>query len=246
MQVILLERVEKLGQMGDVVEVKPGFARNFLLPQGKALRATDENKKRFEGRRAQLEAQNLTQRKEAEAVAEKIKDLQIPLIRQASEGDQLYGSVTTRDIHAALEEAGVNVDRRQVLLERTIKTVGLHKLRVALHPEVIVEVTANVARSADELAIQARGERPADVAARAQEEALAAEQVFEGETPETLRQGEEAQSEASAAPAAESRGAATRAARRRGGAPDIDFDDEDEDGDGRKASRRPPRSRQRR
>ena len=240
MQVILLERVEKLGQMGDVVEVKPGFARNYLLPQGKALRATDDNKKRFEGRRAQLEAQNLTHKKEAEAVAEKIKDLQIPLIRQASEGDQLYGSVTTRDIHVALEEAGVKVERRQVLLERTIKTVGLHKLRVALHPEVIVEVTANVARSPDELAIQARGERPADVAARAQEEALAAEDVFEGEAPEALRQRAEPEPEAPPAPAPDA-----RAARRRGGAPDIDFEDEDEDGDGRKASRR-PRARQRR
>jgi large subunit ribosomal protein L9 len=239
MQVILLERVEKLGQMGDVVEVKPGFARNFLLPQGKALRATDDNKKRFEGRRAQLEAQNLTHRKEAEAVAEKIKNLQIPLIRQASEGDQLYGSVTSRDIHVALEEAGVKVERRQVLLERTIKTVGLHKLRVALHPEVILEVTANVARSPDELAIQARGERPADVAARAQEEALAAEEVFEGEAPEVLRQSEGPQPEPQPAPVVEA-----RAARRRGGAPDIDFD-EDADDDAPKASRR-SRPRQRR
>jgi large subunit ribosomal protein L9 len=240
MQVILLERVEKLGQMGDVVEVKPGFARNYLLPQGKALRATDDNKKRFEGRRAQLEAQNLTRKKDAEAVAAKIKDLQIPLIRQASEGDQLYGSVTTRDIHVALEEAGVKVERRQVLLERTIKTVGLHKLRVALHPEVIVEVTANVARSPDELAIQARGERPADVAARAQEEALAAEDIFEGEAPEALRPQEEPQPEAPPPPTQDA-----RAARRRGGAPDIDFDDEDDDDGDRKSSRR-PRSRQRR
>ena len=187
MQVILLERVEKLGQMGDVVDVKPGFARNYLLPQGKALRATDDNKKRFETRRADLEASNLTRRKEAESVAAKMKDLVVPLIRQASEGDQLYGSVSARDIHAALEEGGIKLERRQVLLDRTIKTVGLHKLRVALHPEVIVDITANVARSPDELAIQARGERPADVAARAQEAALAAEEVFEGEAPEIVR-----------------------------------------------------------
>jgi large subunit ribosomal protein L9 len=219
MQVILLERVEKLGQMGDVVDVKPGFARNYLLPQGKALRATDDNKKRFEGRRAQLEATNLSQKNEAEAVAGKIKDLVLPLIRQASEGDQLYGSVTTRDIHAALEQAGVKVERRQVLLERTIKTVGLHKLRVALHPEVIIEVTANVARSQDEIEIQARGERPADVAARAEEAALAAEDVFEGEAPEAVR----AQRPAPEQPA-----------------PDTG-DDEDEDEAPR--TRRPPRLR---
>lgn len=239
MQVILLERVEKLGQMGDVVEVKPGFARNYLLPQGKALRATDDNKKRFEGRRTQLEAQNLSRKKEAEDVAAKMKDLVLPLIRQASEGDQLYGSVSSRDIHLALDEAGVKVERRQVLLERTIKTVGLHKLRIALHPEVIVEVTANVARSPEELEIQARGERPADVAARAQEEAaLATEDVFEGEAPEALRTPQEEPEAEKQEPAP----AASRAARRRGGAPDIDFDDE---GDEPRASRR-PRPRQRR
>jgi large subunit ribosomal protein L9 len=186
MQVILLERVEHLGQMGDLVDVKPGYARNYLLPQGKALRATEENRKRFESRRAQLEATNLDRRKEAEAVAGRIDKLVLPVIRQASEGDQLYGSVTARDIHEALAAAGVKVNRQQVLLERTIKTVGLHKVRVALHPEVIVEVTANVGRSDAELEIQARGERPADVAARQaeQEEALAAAEVFEsGEAP---------------------------------------------------------------
>jgi large subunit ribosomal protein L9 len=193
MQVILLERVEKLGQMGDVVEVKPGFARNYLLPQGKALRATDDNKKRFESRRSQLEATNLTRRGEAESVAEKLRGMVLPLIRQASEGDQLYGSVTTRDIHQALTDAGVTVERKQVLLERTIKTVGLHKLRVALHPEVIVDITANVARSEGELEIQARGERPSEVAARAEAEAeaaLAAEEVFEaGAAPAELAGG---------------------------------------------------------
>ncbi len=190
MQVILLERVEKLGQMGDVVEVKPGFARNYLLPQGKALRATDDNRKRFDERRAQLEATNLDHRKEAEAVATKMEGLVLSLIRQASESDQLYGSVSARDIHKALADAGVTLDRRQVLLDQTIKTVGLHKLRVALHPEVIVEITANVARSPDEIEIQSRGERPADVAEReAEEEArAAAEEMFEpGTAPEEVR-----------------------------------------------------------
>jgi large subunit ribosomal protein L9 len=226
MQVILLERVEKLGQMGDVVEVKPGFARNYLLPQGKALRATDDNKKRFEGRRAELEASNLTRKKDAEGVAGKMKDLVLPLIRQASEGDQLYGSVTTRDIHTALEEAGIKVERRQVLLDRTIKTVGLHKLRVALHPEVIIEVTANVARSPDELEIQARGERPADVAARAEEAALAAEDVFEGEAPEVVR-GQRA--EAPAQPEEQAPAPAPARSSRRRAAPVEDDEDEDED-----------------
>jgi large subunit ribosomal protein L9 len=235
MQVILLERVEKLGQMGDVVEVKPGFARNYLLPQGKALRATDDNRKRFESKRVQLEATNLSHRKEAEAVAGKMKDLVLPLIRQASEGDQLYGSVSSRDIHVALEEAGIKVERRQVLLDRTIKTVGLHKLRVALHPEVIVDITANVARSPDEIEIQARGERPADVAARAEEAALAAEDVFEGEAPEVVRAQRPAAEEPAPAPAP----ARTRASRQAAVADDEDEDDEP------RAPRR-PRPRQRR
>jgi large subunit ribosomal protein L9 len=237
MQVILLERVEKLGQMGDVVEVKPGFARNYLLPQGKALRATDDNKKRFEGRRAELEASNLTRKKDAEGVAGKMKDLVLPLIRQASEGDQLYGSVTTRDIHTALEEAGIKVERRQVLLDRTIKTVGLHKLRVALHPEVIVEVTANVARSPDELEIQARGERPADVAARAEEAALAAEDVFEGEAPEVVR-GQRA--EATAQPEEQAPAPAPARSSRRRAAP-VEDDEDDEDEDKPRRSRTPRR-----
>ncbi len=189
MEVILLERVEKLGQMGDVVEVRPGFARNYLLPQGKALRATGENRKRFDERRSQLEATNLSRRKEAEAVAEKMKGLVLSLIRQASESDQLYGSVSARDLHKALADADITVERRQVLLDQTIKSVGLHKFRIALHPEVIVEITANVARSPDELAIQARGERPSDVAERqAEEEArAAAESMFEtGAEPEEV------------------------------------------------------------
>jgi large subunit ribosomal protein L9 len=217
MQVILLERVEHLGQMGDMVDVKPGYARNYLLPQGKALRATDENRKRFESRRGQLEATNLERRKEAEAVVGRVDKLVLPIIRQASEGDQLYGSVTGRDIHEALAAAGVKVNRQQILLERTIKTVGLHKVRVALHPEVIVEITANVGRSDAELEIQARGERPADVAARQaeQEEALAASEVFEsGEAPPEIAGADAAEPEAAEAAAAEAPAERRRPARR--------------------------------
>jgi len=217
MQVILLERVEHLGQMGDMVDVKPGYARNYLLPQGKALRATDENRKRFESRRGQLEATNLERRKEAEAVVGRVDKLVLPIIRQASEGDQLYGSVTARDIHEALAAAGVKVNRQQILLERTIKTVGLHKVRVALHPEVIVEITANVGRSDAELEIQARGERPADVAARQaeQEEALAASEVFEsGEAPPEIAGADAAEPEAAEAAAAEAPAERRRPARR--------------------------------
>jgi large subunit ribosomal protein L9 len=216
MQVILLERVEKLGQMGDLVDVKPGYARNYLLPQGKALRATEDNRKRFESRRGQLEATNLELRKEAESVAARVEGLTLPIIRQASESDQLYGSVSARDIHQALADAGVKVNRQQVLLERTIKAVGLHKVRVALHPEVIVEVTANVGRSDAELEIQARGERPADVAARQAEEegALAASDVFEsGEAPPEI--AGEAPAAPDAATPAESAGSEAPRERRR-------------------------------
>jgi large subunit ribosomal protein L9 len=159
MEVILLERIEKLGQMGDVVKVKPGFARNYLLPQRKALRATKDNLKVFEGRRAQLEADNLKRRSEAEAVAKKVDGIKVVLVRQASDTDQLYGSVTPRDIAEAVTAAGFTIERRQVTLDRPIKTVGLHPIRVVLHPEVIVTVTANVARSEEEAEAQARGER---------------------------------------------------------------------------------------
>lgn len=160
MDVILLQRVEKLGQMGEVVNVKPGYARNYLLPQKKALRATNENVAEFEQRRTQLEADNLDQRQEAERVAGRLDGLSIALTRQASDSDQLYGSVTTRDIANQVTEAGFTIDRRQVELDRPIKTVGLHEVRVRLHPEVTVEVTANVARSAEEAQAQARGEPP--------------------------------------------------------------------------------------
>jgi len=155
MEVILLERVEKLGQMGDIVNVKPGFARNFLLPREKALRATAENKKRFETQRAQLETENLKQREEADAVATKMAGLSVVLIRQAGEAGHLYGSVNARDIAAAVTDAGFTVSRNQVNLEHPIKTLGLYTVSVSLHPEVSTTVTANVARSADEAQIQA-------------------------------------------------------------------------------------------
>jgi len=158
MQVILLERIGRLGQMGDVVTVKDGYARNFLLPQKKALRATPENKARFEKDRAQLEARDLELKKDAEAVAAKLLGKTFLAIRQAGDTGQLYGSVTTRDIADLVTAGGFNIDRRQVVLDRPMKTLGLHPTRVALHPEVIVQVTLNVARSEDEAERQARGE----------------------------------------------------------------------------------------
>jgi large subunit ribosomal protein L9 len=154
MDVILLERVEKLGQIGDVVKVKAGFARNFLLPMKKALRATEDNKKRFEAQRHQIEATNLKRRQEAEGIKGKVDGLKIVVIRQASETGILFGSVSTRDIADGVTAAGFTVDRRQVVLDKPIKTLGLHPVRVALHPEVIVSVTANVAKSEDEAKAQ--------------------------------------------------------------------------------------------
>ena len=158
MQVILLQRIGRLGQMGDVVKVKDGFARNFLLPQGKALRATKENQAEFETRRVHLEADNLTQKKEAEAVAEKLSGKTFVTIRQAGDTGQLYGSVSTRDIADAITAGGFTVDRRQVNLDQPIKTLGVHGTTVALHPEVLVKVSINVARSQDEADRQSRGE----------------------------------------------------------------------------------------
>jgi len=157
MKVILLERVEKLGQMGDVVTVKNGFARNFLLPQGKAERATSSAMEAFESRRSQLEAQNLKLKAEAEDLAGRMNEVSVVLIRQSSDSGQLYGSVNTRDIATAVTEAGYTIDRKQVELGRPIKTLGLHEVLVRLHPEVTLTVEANVARSEDEAAAQARG-----------------------------------------------------------------------------------------
>ena len=155
MEVILLERVEKLGQMGDVVSVKPGFARNFLLPQKKAMRATKSNLAVFEGQKAQLEAANLKAKDEAVAVGEKLDGLKVACVRQAGDMGQLYGSVNTRDIADAATEAGFTLNRQQVKLTSPIKTLGLHPVAVRLHPEVVVEVVVNVARSEEEAAIQA-------------------------------------------------------------------------------------------
>ncbi len=158
--VILLERVEKLGQMGQVVKVRPGYARNYLLPQKKALRATKENLAYFDKQRTQLEAQNLARRGDAEQVAQKLEGLAVVVIRQAGESGQLYGSVTARDIADAVTAAGFSVGRGQIALDRSIKTLGLYKVRVTLHPEVAVSVTANVAQSPEEAEMQAKGIDP--------------------------------------------------------------------------------------
>jgi large subunit ribosomal protein L9 len=158
MEVILLERVAKLGQIGDVVRVKDGFARNFLLPRKKALRATDANRKRFETQRADIEARNLELKQEAKAVAEKLDGHAIVLIRQAGESGQLYGSVSPRDIAETLAQSRFKVSREQVVLNTPIKALGLHAVPVHLHPEVDVKITVNVARSAEEAERQARGE----------------------------------------------------------------------------------------
>ena len=184
MQVILLERIGRLGQMGDVVTVKDGFARNFLLPQGKALRATKANRERFEKERAQLEARNLELKSEAGAVADKLQGQSFIIIRQAGDSGQLYGSVTTRDISTVVTEGGFSIERRQVMLDRPIKTLGLHDVRIGLHAEVEPRVTVNVARSPDEAARQARGEQVTGKAMdEAEEEAIkaraAAEKLFE-------------------------------------------------------------------
>ncbi|MGL5361655.1 MAG: 50S ribosomal protein L9 [Bosea sp. (in: a-proteobacteria)] len=158
MEVILLERVAKLGQMGETVRVKDGYGRNFLLARGKALRATEANKKRFEGQRAQLEATNLQQKSEASSLGEKLDGQQVMILRQAGESGVLYGSVSTRDIAEALTAAGFTVNRAQIVLNSPIKTLGLHSAPVVLHPEVSVSVSVNVARSAEEAERQARGE----------------------------------------------------------------------------------------
>jgi large subunit ribosomal protein L9 len=176
-EVVLLERVENLGQMGQVVKVRPGYARNYLLPQKKALRATKDNLVYFEKQRAQLEAQNLKRKGEAEEVAKKLDGLTVVLVRQAGESGQLYGSVSSRDIADAVTAAGFTVGKSQIVLDKTLKTLGLHKLRVVLHPEVSVAVTANVAQSEDEAEMQAKGIDPQRLA----EERAAAEARAEAE-----------------------------------------------------------------
>lgn len=171
MQVILLERVAKLGQMGDVVDVKPGYARNFLLPQGKALTASEGNVASFEAQKAQLEARNLETKAEAEALSEKLNGEQFVVIRSASDAGSLYGSVTPRDAADVATEAGFTVDRKQVALIAPIKELGLHNVEVRLHPEVSVEITLNVARSEEEAELQASGKSIQELAAEEEAEA---------------------------------------------------------------------------
>jgi large subunit ribosomal protein L9 len=179
MQVILLERVEKLGQMGDVVKVKDGFARNFLLPEKKALRATKTNLAHFETQRTQLEARNLEFKKEAGGVAKKLEGKTFVLLRQAGDRGQLYGSVSPRDIADVISKGGFSVARGQIPLDKPIKTIGVHELAVVLHPEVRVTVTLNVARTEDEAERQARGEDVLAEQTEAEEAAVAAEALFE-------------------------------------------------------------------
>jgi large subunit ribosomal protein L9 len=182
MDVILLERIGRLGQMGDVVRVKDGYARNFLLPSGKALRATEANRQKFERDRTMLEERNAEKRSAAQGDAGQIDGKSFVIIRQAGESGQLYGSVSTRDIAEAASAAGTHVERNQVLLDSPIKSIGLHPVRIALHPEVVVQVTVNVARSADEAEAQARGEVLIGSASEREEARNAAEALFREET----------------------------------------------------------------
>lgn len=200
MEVILLERIEKLGQMGDVVNVKTGYARNFLLPNNKALRATEENRAHFDNQRARLEADNLAQRTEAEAVGSKLDGQSVVLVRQAGDAGQLYGSVSGRDIALAITELGFTVSRSQVILERPIKAIGIHSVRIVLHAEVSVSVNVNVARTREEAGIQAKtgsavlSMEQQDATAAANAAATAQQEVFEeGAMPEEdLSEGVEA------------------------------------------------------
>jgi len=179
MQVILLERVEKLGQIGDEVKVKDGFARNFLLPKKKALRATKANREYFQGQKAQIEANNLRLKGEAQKVADRLEGKSFTLIRQAGDRGQLYGSVSPRDVADAMEKEGFKVDRHQINISVAIKHIGLVTLPVVLHPEVKVNITVNVARSEDEAERQARGEDVLAEKTEAEEAKVAAEDLFE-------------------------------------------------------------------
>ena len=200
MEVILLERIEKLGQMGDVVTVKPGFARNFLIPQRKALRATKENLSVFESQRAQLEADNLARRQEAESVAGKVEGLSIVIIRQAGDSGQLYGSVSSRDIAESVTEAGATIQRGQVVLDRPLKSLGVHPVRIRLHPEVSINITCNIARSEAEAEMQAstgqaitaaQAEDAAETEAEVEIDALLENPVTEEASDESAEAGEE-------------------------------------------------------
>jgi large subunit ribosomal protein L9 len=201
MEVILLERIENLGQMGDTVAVKPGFARNYLLPQKKALRATKENLALFEAQRAQLEAQNLEKRQEAEQVSGKLDGLSVVMIRSAGDTGQLYGSVSARDIADAVTEAGFTVVRSQIILDKAIKVLGLHPIRVRLHPEVAVEIQVNVARSEAEAETQAATGEMVTAESQLEAEEAAIEEALE--LAEEAEEAEAAQEEAEAEAAAE-------------------------------------------
>ena len=195
MEVILLERVGKLGQMGDVVRVKDGFARNFLLPRGKALRATDENRTRFEKMKTELEARSLTLKSEADQVAGTLDGKRFTILRQASEAGQLFGSVSPRDLVALLAEGGFRVNRNQVALNAPIKTIGQHKVPIALHPEVEASISIIVARNEDEAARIARGEDVMQLREPTEQEAaaIAAEAFFEPGAGEAARPAETAE-----------------------------------------------------
>ena len=200
MEIILLERIGRLGQIGDVVTVKDGYARNFLLPHGRALRATEANRAHFENERAQLEARDLERKTEAEAVSEKLAGQSFVVIRQAGDTGQLYGSVSTRDIATAVTEGGFSIERQRVMLDRPIKTLGLHEVRLALHGEVVPTVLVNVARTEDEAQRQARGEDVTQELTDEEEEAAealaAGEALFEeGAVPDEA-EGTEASDEA--------------------------------------------------
>ena len=210
MEVILLERIARLGQMGDVVRVKDGFARNFLLPRGKALRATEENRTRFEKMKSELEARSLTLKSEADQVARKLDGKSFTVLRQASESGQLFGSVSPRDLVALLGEGGVRVNRNQVALNAPIKTIGQHKVPIALHPEVEVSIGVIVARNEDEAARIARGEDVAQLQPTEQGAAvIAAEAFFEPGAGEAARPMESAE-EPEAPPQDEAAGADRR------------------------------------
>lgn len=195
MEVILLERVARLGQMGDVVRVKDGFARNFLLPRGKALRATDENRTRFETMKSDLEARSLTLKTEAAQVAEKLDGKSFTVLRQASEAGQLFGSVSPRDLVGLIGDAGFRVNRNQITLNSPIKTIGQHKVPIVLHPEVETSITIIVARNDDEAARIARGEDVTQLRETTEAEAavIAAEAFFEPGAGEASRQDESAE-----------------------------------------------------
>ena len=194
MEIILLERIAKLGQMGEVVRVRDGYARNFLLPRGKALRATKDNRARFESMKSELEARNLELKSDAEKVGTKLNGRNFVVLRQAAETGQLYGSVSTRDLAGLLADAGFRVDRAQIELNAPIKMIGVHKIPISLHPEIEVSVTLNVARNADEAERQARGE---DVTVRraggdeAEEAEVAAQNFFENPESDAAEDGDQ-------------------------------------------------------